>query len=90
MTTYLVTGGTGFLGRHLLERLVRRPDAEVHVLVRRSSVGRLEQLAARLEGGERIVPLVGDIRQDLFGLSANSSTRCPASTTSSTWPLSTT
>ena len=30
MTTYLVTGGTGFLGRHLLARLVRRPGAHVH------------------------------------------------------------
>jgi NAD(P)-dependent dehydrogenase (short-subunit alcohol dehydrogenase family) len=69
VTTYLVTGGTGFLGRNLLERLVRRPEARVHVLVREGSVGRLEELAARLDGGERIVPLVGDIRADRLGLS---------------------
>jgi NAD(P)-dependent dehydrogenase (short-subunit alcohol dehydrogenase family) len=68
VTTYLVTGGTGFLGRNLLTRLVRRPGAEVHVLVRRSSVSRLEQLAARLEGGDRIRPLVGDMREELLGL----------------------
>jgi len=34
MTTYLVTGGTGFLGRHLLDRLLARDDAEVYVVVR--------------------------------------------------------
>ena len=31
MTTYLVTGGTGFLGRHLVERLLAHDDAEVLV-----------------------------------------------------------
>ncbi|MFP5218532.1 MAG: SDR family oxidoreductase, partial [Actinomycetes bacterium] len=70
MTTYLVTGGTGFLGRNLLERLVRRDDARVLVLVRAASVGRLEALASRLDGGERIEPLVGDIREDRLGLSS--------------------
>jgi NAD(P)-dependent dehydrogenase (short-subunit alcohol dehydrogenase family) len=68
VTTYLVTGGTGFLGRHLLARLTTRPDAEVHVLVRASSAGRLEQLTSSLDGGDRVHPLVGDIRQDLLGL----------------------
>ena len=69
MTTYLVTGGTGFLGRHLLARLVRRPGATVHVLVRPGSVGRLQRLAARLEGGSAVQPLLGDIRQERLGLS---------------------
>jgi NAD(P)-dependent dehydrogenase (short-subunit alcohol dehydrogenase family) len=69
VTTYLVTGGTGFLGRNLLERLVRRPDADVRVLVRRGSVDRLQAIASRLEGGERISPLVGDIRAERLGLS---------------------
>jgi NAD(P)-dependent dehydrogenase (short-subunit alcohol dehydrogenase family) len=69
VTTYLVTGGTGFLGRNLLARLVQRPDARVLALVRSSSVGRLEALASRLDGGERIEPLVGDIRADRLGLS---------------------
>ena len=69
MTTYLVTGGTGFLGRNLLERLVRRDDAQVHVLVRKGSVSRLEQLASRMDGGERIVPLIGDISSERLGLS---------------------
>ncbi|MCW2665876.1 MAG: short-chain dehydrogenase [Frankiales bacterium] len=69
MASYLLTGGTGFLGRHLLARLVQRPGAVVHVLVRPSSLSRLERLTAGLEGGERAVPLLGDIRQELLGLS---------------------
>ncbi len=67
MATYLLTGGTGFLGRHLLTRLARRPDATVHVLVRAASVGRLERLTTRLGGDLR--PLVGDLRAPLLGLS---------------------
>ncbi|MCW2622437.1 MAG: short chain dehydrogenase, partial [Frankiales bacterium] len=42
MSTYFVTGATGFLGRRLLERLLQRPDARVSVLVRASSRARLE------------------------------------------------
>lgn len=68
MTTYLMTGGTGFLGRHLLARLVRRPGAAVHVLVRETSVPKLERLAARLTGPGTVQPLVGDIRAELLGL----------------------
>ena len=70
MTTYLVTGGTGFLGGHLLERLLRRPDATVHVLVRAASADRLSARAASLDGGGRIVPVVGDLGQDGLGLGA--------------------
>lgn len=69
MTTYLVTGGTGFLGRHLLERLLRRPGADVTVLVRASSLSRFHEAADRLPGGERLRPVVGDLSADGLGLS---------------------
>ena len=69
MTTYLVTGGTGFLGRHLLDRLLARPDAEVAVLVRAASLARFRAAADRLEGGERLRPVVGDLADDALGLS---------------------
>ena len=70
MAIYLVTGGTGFLGRNLLARLAERPDATVHVLVRAGSVARLRRLAAALPGGGAVVsPLVGDIRAERLGLS---------------------
>ena len=40
-----VTGATGFIGRHLVPHLLARGH-EVHVLVRRGSLGRLEALRA--------------------------------------------
>jgi len=69
MVNYIVTGGTGFLGRHVIPRLLRRdPDAVIHVLVRRGSVGKLERLAAQWDGGDRIVPLIGDLTATDLGL----------------------
>ncbi|MGO8849699.1 SDR family oxidoreductase [Mycobacterium sp.] len=57
---YVVTGGTGFIGRRVVSRLLdSRPDAQVWVLVRRRSLGRFERLAA--EWGERARPLVGEL-----------------------------
>ena len=38
MPTYFVTGATGFIGRHLVERLLAR-DGDIHVLVRPGSKG---------------------------------------------------
>ncbi|BBZ49334.1 SDR family oxidoreductase [Mycobacterium heidelbergense] len=57
---YVVTGGTGFIGRRVVSRLLEtRPDARVWVLVRRESLGRFERLAA--DWGERAKPLVGEL-----------------------------
>ena len=59
---YVVTGGTGFIGRRVVSRLLEtRPDAQVWVLVRRRSLGRFERLAA--EWGDRAKPLVGELPQ---------------------------
>ena len=70
MTTYLVTGGTGFLGRHLVERLLSRDDAEVLVVVRRQSLAKLDAAAASWPANGRLEPVVGDITEPLLGLSA--------------------
>lgn len=57
---YVVTGGTGFIGRRVVSRLLdHQPDAQVWVLVRRSSLGRFERLA--LDWGDRVKPLVGEL-----------------------------
>ncbi|MET0453509.1 MAG: SDR family oxidoreductase [Mycobacterium sp.] len=57
---YVVTGGTGFIGRRVVSALLARDDAaEVWVLVRRESLARFEQLAGPWGSGAK--PLVGDL-----------------------------
>ena len=63
---YVVTGGSGFIGRRMVSKLLVRPDADVWVLVRRESLGRFERLA--VQWGDRAKPLVGDVTADRLGL----------------------
>ncbi|WP_354525424.1 SDR family oxidoreductase [Mycolicibacterium sp. 624] len=64
---YVVTGGTGFIGRRVVSRILSRSeDAQVWVLVRRESLERFERLAQ--SWGERVKPLVGDLTADGLGL----------------------
>jgi len=65
---YFVTGATGFIGRHLVERLLER-DGTIYVLVREGSKGRLEELRNRWGAEDRIVPIVGDLSQPRLGVS---------------------
>ncbi|CAB4920032.1 unannotated protein [freshwater metagenome] len=67
MATYLVTGATGFIGRHLVERLLAR-DAEVHVLVREGSRARLDHLIDRWNARGRVHAVSGDLRSPLLGV----------------------
>jgi short-subunit dehydrogenase len=66
--TYFVTGATGFIGRHLVEQLLKR-EGPIHVLVREGSRARLEELVARWGARDRIVPVIGDLTAPLLGLS---------------------
>jgi thioester reductase-like protein len=68
--TYFVTGATGFIGRHLVERLLER-DGDIHVLVREGSQDRLNALVERwgTEGAQRVKPVVGDLQEPRLGLS---------------------
>ncbi|MFL6240956.1 MAG: SDR family oxidoreductase [Actinomycetes bacterium] len=65
--TYFVTGATGFIGRHLVERLLER-DGDVHVLVRETSRQRLNDLIERWGAAARVQPVVGDLDKPLLGL----------------------
>jgi NAD(P)-dependent dehydrogenase (short-subunit alcohol dehydrogenase family) len=77
---YVVTGGTGFIGKHLLERLARR-QGEIGVLVRPRSIGRFDELATRLrEGGSGLKLLAGDITAEGLGLSAEDAAWCTGAT----------
>lgn len=64
---YVVTGGTGFIGRRVVsEILTRDAAAEVFVLVRRESLNRFERLTQ--DWGERAKALVGDLTAEDLGL----------------------
>jgi NAD(P)-dependent dehydrogenase (short-subunit alcohol dehydrogenase family) len=66
--SYFVTGGTGFIGRNLIELLLKR-EGTIYVLVREGSRGRLEELLNKWGAEEgRIVPVVGDLSQPHLGL----------------------
>ncbi len=59
---YLVTGGTGFIGRFLIEKLLARRGATVYVLMRRASAEKFAGLRERLGASEqRLIPVWGDI-----------------------------
>jgi thioester reductase-like protein len=70
MATYLVTGATGLIGRHVLALLLRRPDTDkVSVLVRERSRDRLTEMVRDWPGADKVTPIVGDIAEPDLGVS---------------------
>jgi NAD(P)-dependent dehydrogenase (short-subunit alcohol dehydrogenase family) len=69
MPTYFVTGATGFIGRHLVERLLER-EGDIHVLVREGSTEKLDALVERLGGAGRVHAVAGDLTEPLLGVDA--------------------
>jgi NAD(P)-dependent dehydrogenase (short-subunit alcohol dehydrogenase family) len=68
--TYFVTGATGFIGRHLIGKLLQRKGT-IHVLVRKGSQKKLEDLAEKMGwDSARIEPVLGDLGKSRLGLSA--------------------
>jgi thioester reductase-like protein/short-subunit dehydrogenase involved in D-alanine esterification of teichoic acids len=66
--SYFLTGATGFIGRHLVERLLER-EGDISVLVREGSEDKLERLqAAAGDQADRLKPVAGDISQPGLGL----------------------
>ena len=69
---YFVTGATGFIGRHLVERLLAR-GKRVHVLVRPQSMQKFEAMRGQWgPNASRVVPIAGDLAEPNLGVSAAS------------------
>src|SRR6478609_4139769 len=66
--TNFVTGATGFIGRHLLERLLERKGT-IHCLVRKESLAKFKALREELGADEsRLVAVVGDLAKPKLGV----------------------
>ena len=71
---YFVTGATGFIGRRLVERLLDKRQGKVYLLVRESSLERLDDLIERwgvvlgASAAKRVQPVLGDLRRPLLGV----------------------
>ncbi|NQX88087.1 MAG: SDR family oxidoreductase [Halioglobus sp.] len=65
---YFITGGTGFIGRHFIEKLKPR-EGMIYVLTRTASMHRFEALRERMgDQGNRLVPVEGDLTKPLLGI----------------------
>ncbi len=68
---YLVTGATGFIGKNLIDQLVKR-EGDIYALVRNGSRPKLEALIEERwpQAADRIKAIEGDITQPDAGVSA--------------------
>ncbi len=67
---YFVTGGTGFIGRHLVVELAGRGEP-IWVLVRPGSRAKFDRLVRDCgPGGKLLVPVNGNLTEPLLGVSA--------------------
>jgi NAD(P)-dependent dehydrogenase (short-subunit alcohol dehydrogenase family) len=67
---YFVTGGTGFIGRHLVVELAGRGEP-IWVLVRSGSHAKFDRLVRDCgPGGKLLVPVNGNLTEPLLGVSA--------------------
>jgi len=68
--SYFVTGGTGFIGRFLIDRLLER-EGKVFVLVRKGSIAKLDALRKRWGAkADRVVAIAGDLAKPKLGVSS--------------------
>jgi thioester reductase-like protein len=65
--SYFVTGATGFIGRFLVQNLLKR-EGDVHVLVRSGSEDKLARIAEGWDGAERVKPVTGDLGEAKLGI----------------------
>lgn len=67
---YLVTGATGFIGRHLVATLLEEREGDIHIVVRDGSLPKIERLVAGWPEGadERVKVVVGDLEAPALGI----------------------
>jgi thioester reductase-like protein len=66
---YFVTGGTGFIGRNLIDQLIQRRGT-IYILVRSDSKKKFNALVAERwpDQAKRIVPVTGDLARARLGV----------------------
>jgi thioester reductase-like protein len=65
---WLITGATGFLGRHLVPELLARTKGRIHCVVRAASDAAAQSRLGALGKTDRIIAHAGDISAPHFGL----------------------
>jgi NAD(P)-dependent dehydrogenase (short-subunit alcohol dehydrogenase family) len=66
--SYFVTGGTGFIGRFLIDRLAQR-KGKIYVLVRRSSKQKYKDLLEQTGlSSDRLIAVYGDLAKPKLGI----------------------
>ncbi|MGD9264745.1 MAG: SDR family oxidoreductase, partial [Lysobacterales bacterium] len=69
---YFITGGTGFIGRHVIaELLEKKPRAKIYVLVRSDSKKKFNQQKVHWgDDARRVTAITGDLTRPLLGVPA--------------------
>jgi NAD(P)-dependent dehydrogenase (short-subunit alcohol dehydrogenase family) len=68
---YFVTGATGFIGKRLVQKLLLRKGAVVHVLIRPGSEAKLKDLREFCGvSAARLLPVSGDLKAKKLGVAA--------------------